>query len=295
VGVRAGRVSLDANDRYLANGNDSGALAFRYVNPVLGLRWKPDADTTVHASLGRGYESPTLGELAYRPDGQAGFNTNLQAQTSRQAELGVKLRATSTVSVDATTFLIDTSNEIGVQTNAGGRSSFQNVGRTRRYGAELGAAWRPSNAWRAQVAVSWLAAHYHDTFLTCTAVPCTAPNVAVPAGNRIAGTQAASAWAELAWRPRTTSEGGIEWRALGTTAVNDTNSEFAPGWATVNLRWLERFPIDEHGRIELLGRLDNVLDRRYGGSVIVNDANGRYYEPAAPRNALVSLRYVRQW
>ncbi|MCY1544158.1 hypothetical protein D9M68_800180 [compost metagenome] len=31
-------------------------------------------------------------------------------------------------------------------------------------------------------------------------------------------------------------------------------------------------------------RVDNLFDRRYAGSVIVNEANGRYYEPAAGRS-----------
>jgi iron complex outermembrane receptor protein len=30
-------------------------------------------------------------------------------------------------------------------------------------------------------------------------------------------------------------------------------------------------------------RIDNVTDRRYAGSVIVNESNGRYFEPAPGR------------
>lgn len=30
-------------------------------------------------------------------------------------------------------------------------------------------------------------------------------------------------------------------------------------------------------------RIDNLFDRRYAGSVIVNESNGRYYEPAPGR------------
>ena len=37
AGLRAGRVTLAAVDRFLANGDDSGRLAFDYRNPVLGL------------------------------------------------------------------------------------------------------------------------------------------------------------------------------------------------------------------------------------------------------------------
>jgi len=31
-------------------------------------------------------------------------------------------------------------------------------------------------------------------------------------------------------------------------------------------------------------RVDNLFDRRYIGSVIVNEGNGRYFEPASGRN-----------
>jgi iron complex outermembrane receptor protein len=36
-------------------------------------------------------------------------------------------------------------------------------------------------------------------------------------------------------------------------------------------------------------RLDNLLDKKYAGSVIVNEGNGRYFEPAAGRTWLLSL------
>lgn len=36
-------------------------------------------------------------------------------------------------------------------------------------------------------------------------------------------------------------------------------------------------------------RVDNLFDRRYAGSVIVNESNGRYYEPAPGRSVGVGL------
>ena len=37
-------------------------------------------------------------------------------------------------------------------------------------------------------------------------------------------------------------------------------------------------------------RADNLLDRTYAGSLIVNDGNGRYFEPAAGRRIVLGLR-----
>ena len=122
------------------------------------------------------------------------------------------------------------------------------------------------------------------------------PNVRVDAGKRIAGTQAATAWAEAAWQPGfVPGELGLEWRAMARTAVNDSNSDFAGGYALANLRWRAVFPVGQGDSLELLARVDNLFDRVHAGSVIVNEANGRFFEPGAGRSGLISLRWLRRW
>ncbi len=291
AGLRAGRVQLDVDDNYLSNGDDSGALAYSYRNPVVGLRFDAAPGLRLHASAGRGFESPTLAELAYRPDGVGGFNQGLKPQVSRQLELGAKWRSGGW-EVDGTLFRADVKDEIGVATNAGGRSSFQNVGRTRRDGLELALTRQISPAWRAQLVLNTLDARYLDGFLACAGIPCLAPSVPVPAGNQVAGTQRGSAWAELAWRSADLGTWGLEWRAARATAANDTNSEFASGYGSLNLRWSQHFALGAGWAVETLVRVDNLADRRYAGSVIVNDANGRYFEPNAPRSLLLALRFT---
>ena len=291
AGVRAGRVSMSSRDAYLANGNDSGAVAYDYANPVLGLRWQPAAGWQLHASLARGFESPTLGELAYRPDGSGGFNTSLQPQRSRQAELGLKWKARD-AAVEVVAFEARTDDEIGVSTNAGGRSAFQNVGRTLRRGVELAGDWRFAPAWRAQLALGSLQARYRDDFLTCAGIPCTAPTAPVAAGRHIAGAPRGTAWAELSWRDARAGQWGVELRGAGRTAVNDRNTDFAAGYGLAALRWSQTMALGSGTRLEWLARVDNLFDRRYAGSVIVNDANGRYFEPGAPRSLLLALRVL---
>lgn len=293
AGVRSGRVKLSADDAFLANGDDSGRLAFSYTNPVLGLRWQAGPGLNVYASLARGFESPTLGELAYRVDGTGGFNTALQPQTSRQAEIGAKWRgqgAWSGLQLDATLFQVETENEIGVASNAGGRSAFQNVGRTQRKGVELGLGWRISPAWRTQLALGVLDATYRDSFLVCAAVPCNAPTLRVPAGGRIAGAPRGNGFAEVVWSDATWGEWGLEARTLGSVAVNDRNTDFAAGYTLGALRWSKTHAIGGDLRMGWLIRVDNLFDRAHAGSVIVNDANGRFFEPGAPRAFLVALR-----
>lgn len=290
AGVRAGRVSMSSRDAYFANGNDSGAVGYDYTNPVLGLRWHAAPGWQLYASLARGFESPTLGELAYRADGSGGFNTSLQPQRSHQLELGVKWK-TRDAAIEVVAFEARTDDEIGVSTNAGGRSAFQNVGRTLRRGVELAGDWRLAPAWRAQLALGALQARYRDDFLTCAGIPCNAPTVPVAAGKRIAGAPRGTAWAELSWRDPASGQWGLELRGAGRSAVNDRNSDFAAGHGLAALRWSQAIALGSDGtRLEVLARVDNLFDRRYAGSVIVNDANGRFFEPGTPRSVLLALR-----
>jgi iron complex outermembrane receptor protein len=283
LGVRSGRVEFRSEDQFLANGDDSGRLRFSYTNPVAALQWRALEALNLYVSAGRGFESPTLNELAYRSDGTAGFNNLLQPQTSRQLELGAKWRdAARGLSLDAALFRADTEDEIAVASNTGGRSSFQNVGRTRRQGVEIGAGWQATKTVRARLALSWLDATYRDGFA--------APAGPVAAGNRIAGTMKKSAWGELAWQPIAATTFAVEVRGQGSIPVDDRNSDFAAGVTTVALRASHSYTLPL-GTLELLARLDNVADRVYAGSVIVNEGNGRYFETAAGRSALLSARW----
>ncbi|MEY2687914.1 MAG: hypothetical protein RL375_2112 [Pseudomonadota bacterium] len=305
LGLRSGQVAMSTQDHFQStaatpvNGDDSGQLKFKYTSPVLGLSFKASPALTFHLSGSRGFETPTLGELAYQANGAAGFNSGLQAQTSRQVEAGAKWRGGAGLpDIDAVLFDIRTSNEIGVLTNAGGRSAFQNVGHTSRTGAEVSARWRVSPSLSTQLSVTRLDATYDDSFVTCTAIPCLlsgAGTATVPAGNKIAGTQPTSAYFELAWKPLPTAELAVELRGQGRTAVDDRNSDFAGGYGVASVRYSQRFALTTVDRLEFLARVDNITDRAYAGSVIVNDANGRYFEAGAPRNALASLRWRHTW
>lgn len=284
AGLRHGRLNISSADRYLSNGDDSGSLAFAYTTPVAALRWQPSADWSLYASAARGYESPTLGELAYRADGNPGFNTTLQAQRSRQFEIGSKWRHSAIgLSLEGALFQARTDDEIGVQSSSGGRSTFQNVGRTKRQGLELDARWRINPEWRTQLSATVLNASYLDNPPTGTPI----------AGNRIAGTLPRSGFAELAWTPGA-AEFALEARGQGRQPVNDANSDFSGGYGLLSLRAMWRADFGD-GRLELLGRLDNLADRRVAGSVIVGEANQRYFEPAAGRSLLVSARWQQKF
>lgn len=286
AGFRISRVRFEGTDKFLSNGNDSGSANFSSHNPTLGLTWRPSATTSVYAAYGRGFETPTLNELAYRPNGSAGYNTALSPAESSSYEIGAKV-ATTTLRAAAALFQTDTTDDLVVLTNAGGRSSFGNAASTRRRGAELGLGWQPVSALSIDAAFTAIQATFERPFLTCAVSPCTTPSVRVDAGNRLPaipayyGALAAtyrSPWVDLT----------AEWRAQSSMFVDDRNTDSAPGYGVVNLALARSF--DQGAlRIRAFFRVENLLDARYIGSVIVNEANGRYFEPAPGRNWLIGI------
>jgi iron complex outermembrane receptor protein len=290
AGLRHSTVRVDSRDRYIAgiNGDDSGKTDFSATTPVASVMWLASETLHVYASAGRGFETPTLNELAYRGDGSAGLNMTLKPARSDNLELGAKLRLADGQALNLALFAVRTHDEIVTQTNLGGRASFQNAGQTRRDGAEIGWQGRLGTDWRAQVALTYLDARYDERFLICGAPPCAAPTVEVPAGNRLPGVARGSAHAALQWAPAEGWRGGLEARYLSGVPVNDLNTDAAPSYtlASANLGYrLRRGPWSVEG----FARVDNLFGERYAGSVIVNEGNGRFFEPAPGRTWLAGL------
>ena len=287
AGARHSSVRFDSKDAYITgiNKDDSGGATYGATLPAVGLMFALSPSVHVYATAGRGFETPTLNELAYRPNGATGLNFGLDAARSNSVEAGVKTRMDGWGDVNAAVFDTRTRNEIATLTNSGGRATFQNVGGTQRKGMELGWSNRFSENLRAQVALTWLDAKYSDTFKTCTAAPCTTPNVTVASGNRIPGVARGSAFAALNWAPPQGWRGGVEARYLSAVTVNDTNSDAAASYAVANanIGYVAKL-----GAWELTGfaRVDNLFGRGYIGSVIVNEGNSRFFEPAPGRTWL---------
>lgn len=294
AGVRRSSVRVDSRDRYVAppNGDDSGNTRFGASSPALGLLFAASERLHLYASLGRGFETPTLNELAYRPDGSAGLNLALRAAHSDNAELGAKWRAGAGQALQLAWFESRTRDELVTQTSSGGRATYRNATATLRRGVEIGwqGAWRD---WRAQAAATWLDARYRDAFAQCATSPCTTPTRLIPAGQRLPGVARGTAALALDWSPPQGWRGGLELRYSGRVPVNDAGSDAAPPYAVAALHGGYRRSL---GPVALRGfvRVDNVFDRRYAGSVIVNESSGRWFEPAPGRSvgAGVDLAYA---
>lgn len=294
AGVRTSKVAFRTEDQFIRPGNpdDSGRLEYSATNPVLGVSWRATPALNLYANAGRGFETPTFTELAYRPTG-SGFNTGLRASRSRHAEVGAKWALDSRHRLDVALFDIRTTDEIVVDTNSGGRSTFKNAGRTRRSGLELGYTGQWTDSLRASLSLTSLRARFSESFVSGSG----ATAITVPAGSRLAGAPERSAYAELAWAPKAAWGGfnaAVEVVHTGQLFVNDINDDAAPAATVFNLRAGLSQEVGGWRFTELL-RIDNVGDRAYAGSVIVNEANRRYFEPALPRHWLLAVTAKRSF
>ncbi|WP_193717980.1 TonB-dependent receptor PqqU [Pantoea dispersa] len=279
AGVRFSTVNFDANDYYVtaSDPDDSGNRRYHRWLPAASLKYAIDDGWNAYVSAGRGFETPTLNELSYRAADQAGLNLNLQPATSNTVELGSKKRLGNGL-LTAALFQTDTKNEIVSDSSYEGRTSYKNAGETRRRGLELGLDQQFGYDWHLKAAWTLLDARYRSN--ACGSDSCD--------GKRIPGIARNMAYAGLAYAPEQGWYAGGDLRYLSDIAANDQNDVKAPAYTVVGLnsgyKWLV-----QNWTLDLFGRVDNLLDRHYIGSVIVNESNGRYYEPAPGRNYSVGL------
>ena len=283
AGVRISRVRLSVDDDYsdiaLNNPDDSGRVEYKQTSPVVGLVWSASDNVNIYANIGKGFETPTLAEAAYRADG-TGPNLGLRASTSVQAEIGTKIKS-GRHQMDFALFNSRSKGEIVPTSASGGRSIFQNVDGVRRRGVE--ASWHADwdSSLSTHVAYTWLDAQFTEAFNNASST--------VAAGNRLPGTPEHSLYTELQYRWQNAVTTAVEMRADSKAYVNDINSDAAGGYAVFNLRAGYEFNAGP-AKMMLFGRIDNVFDRAYAGSVIVNDGNQRFFEPAPGRRLYVGMR-----
>ena len=296
-GVRQSNVTFNSKDYIPATSTDkdgSGTANFSATSPVLGVTWHANDTLNIYANYGQGFESPTLAEMAY--SGKTGsfvntFNTDVKAANSKHYEIGAKWVPARNSRVDFALYQIDTNDEIVVLSNNLGRNSFQNAPSTSRTGWELAASTQVIEHVTASISTSAIDAKYSQAFASGTK--------SIPSGSKIPGIPETSTFAEVAWAsqtftPKTKAPLGtrlaLEWQQAGRIFVDDLNDKAPPtdGRSVFNLSLSQRWAWNE-GLVTLHGRVNNLSDTRYDGSVIVNQAASQFYEPAMPLNWVVGL------
>jgi iron complex outermembrane receptor protein len=296
AGVRNSVVDVTSHGHLaVLDAADSG-VRYSAVNPVAGVTFRATDTINVYGSYGKGFETPTLNDLAYRSvDGSLpGLNLGLKPARSNNYEVGVKA-GNDWWRANLAAFYIRTVDELAVLQNSGGRSVDQNIGETTRRGLELEAQAKWAGGFSAQFAYTYIRAVVAQSYFTCVTAPCNP--LANPSGPPPANFVPVAAGSFLPAVPQNSVYLGVTWsygplgfsttletQGRGKIYADDRNSDAAAGYWIAN--WRAGFEQEsKHWRFSEFGRLDNLANRAYVGSVIVNEANSRFFEPAPGRTA----------
>jgi iron complex outermembrane receptor protein len=292
AGARHSEVNFESADHYIVgtNPDDSGRKRYADTTTVGGLMFHASEALRLYVSVGEGFETPTFNELSYRTDGQAGLAFNLLDATSQDYELGAKWH-TDDFEWDAALFRANTDNEMTVARNSGGRSSYRNIPSARREGFETSLTVPVGQDWRVEASYTLLDAKFRSSYAICAGTPCTTPNAIVPAGSPIPGVPRHQGQLKLQWTPGLWSA-AVELDASSHLVVNDVGTVAAPGYGIVHAELGRKWDLGS-STLRGFARIENLFDKTYVGSVIVNEGNSRFFETGLERSAMVGLQW--QW
>ncbi|HTB27413.1 MAG TPA: TonB-dependent receptor, partial [Steroidobacteraceae bacterium] len=286
AGVRNNVVEVSSNEHFPITDDPHSSVRYTAVSPVAGAVFHATPDVNLYASYGKGFETPTLNDLAYRStDGSLpGLNIGLQPARSNNYEVGIKA-GRGAVRADLAAFYIETRDELAVLQNFNGRSVEQNIGETSRHGAEASVDADWAGGFSGRLAYTFIRAVVGQAYQTCVGTPCLPATVA--AGSYLPAVARNALYAGVTWRYAPLGfSATLEEQARARIYADDRNTASAPGYWETNFH----AGFDQQtGRWQLSEflRLDNLTDRAYVGSVIVNESNSRYFEPAPGRTAYV--------
>ncbi|AYO53327.1 TonB-dependent receptor [Acinetobacter wuhouensis] len=296
TGLRYSNVRYESKDHYLANGDDSGKNKYDKFLPSTALSWEIIPDLTSYVSYAKGFETPTFTESAYRldPIDQSqiigGINTDLSPSSSDNYELGFKAQNEFGLFTFAG-FYTETHDDIVSYLSDAGRTVYKNADKTLRKGVEF--SWQ-NKLWKdltAQASYSYIDAKFDSPYSN-------SDGLAIEKGNYIPGIAKNQAYVALGWQPEVGFNAGLDVRYMDKIYANDANSESAPSYSvtSVNIGYLWK---NNDWKVRSYARVDNVFDKDYVGSVIVNTSGSqgvyRYYEPADGLNWSAGLSVTKQF
>lgn len=286
AGLRYSNVHFKTEDHFLTNGDNSGKTDYQKLLPSLALSWQIVPELMAYASYAQGFETPTFTEMAY-PAVTANTPFSLKAAESETYELGLK-SDNALGKFTAAAFYTLTKDDIVPLKNEGGKATFRNADQTLRQGVEL--SWQ-KDLWRdlsAQASYSYIDATFDKDTVDIAGIS------PIPNGNYIPGIAKNQAFLALGWKPESGLRAGVDVRYSDKIYVDDSNSDTAPSYvvaaANIGYKWTVK-----DWAFNTFARVDNLFDKDYSGSVIVNESNKRFFEPAEGRNWSAGLSVTKEF
>lgn len=282
--LRGDRVRFRVRDRFVTPNNvdDSGDRTLQAVTPMLGVVWRARSAWSLYGNVSTAFETPTITELTNQETGAAGLNVTLEPQRTRTSEVGTQLLFAQRIKADVALFravVLDELVPFDVP-NQPGRRAFRNAGRTTRTGAEASvrAQWT-----HADVGAAYTRSHFRFDRYDVGAVSY--------AGKAIPGVPEQYLQAFGTVR-RSALWSSAELTAASSASANDAGTVHAAGYAVWNWRLGAEATVGAV-RVHPTVGIENLFDRRYASSLVINATRNRYFEPGLPRR--VSFLMSLQW
>ena len=250
---------------------------YTVFNPSLGLSYALADQHRVYANFSTSFETPTLSELSANPNGGEGLNLDLMPSKAINYELGWKNR-TSSGYLEATTFYIESSNEIlPYELEAfPGRAFYRNAGATSRFGLELAGSYQ-WNKWAVQASMTQ-AQYRLEGFDTANEFE----------GKKIPGIPSSQFFLQLKYRSSSDWQWVLSGEHSGAFFANDSNSVEIKAYQKVRFQG-QKTVQTQWGKLDFFGGINNVLNTTYLDNIRLNAFGGRFYEPAPGRNFYFGL------
>ncbi|MDT8409915.1 MAG: TonB-dependent receptor [Wenzhouxiangellaceae bacterium] len=286
AGLRFDRVRLDVDDRRLDDGDDSGSRTWRQASPGAGLVWRARDGLTLYANVGTAFQTPTTTELANpeEPGSGGGFNEDLQPQTARNVEFGLRARPHRRLNLEASIFRMRIDDAISSfevpEFSGSGRDFFRNAGRSTRQGLEASARLRLHADLR-------LRAHYSYSDFTFDRFVEPAGDFS---GNQLPGVPEHQGGVSALYEPVGGVFGRIDLRWVGDFFADNANRAVSDDYLLVDLSVGKSWQI-QYWNIEGFFGVGNLFDTRYNDSVRINAFGGRFFEPGPDRHFHAGLAF----
>jgi iron complex outermembrane recepter protein len=272
---RYNRAKIKIEDISGANPDLNGNHSFNRFNPAVGLNYAPSSALTAYASYNEGMRAPSPVELTCAdPAAPCKLPNNFLADPplkpviSKTVEVGGRGKLNSDVRWSAALFRTDLLDDIQFISSGGAINAgyFQNVGKTRRQGMELGVAGKYS-ALDLSARYSFIRATYESAFTVHSPNNSTADangDVAVTPGNQLTGIPQQAFKLRADYDVDENFSVGINWIAVsaqyprGNENNQDANGKI-PGYGVINLD--ARYQANRE--LNLFIKINNLINKKY--------------------------------
>ena len=253
--------------------NDT-TIAYHHLSPKLGVTYEAGRAFNVFGSYTTGFRSPSEGQLFRQ--GQADNTVGLKPVEARSVEAGARGQV-GPFGYQVSAYRMRITNDVLTFVNPDGTRETVNAGGTLHRGVETGLGIQLPAGFRADLSYS----RAKHTFVEWS------PKTGVDyAGNEMDSAPRTLVNARLGWSFSGDGMLSAEWQRIGGYWEDPENTHRYDGHALVNLH----ATVPVRGGVEVVGRMNNLLDERYAEAAQYTVSRGEELAPGMPRSLYLGVQ-----